>query len=76
MAVKLVPGDHPFHTGAEAAVAAVTDAGISAEEISSITIAAPGLTGFDGPVHPIDLVEMAHSRTYFVAAGAADGEFS
>ncbi|MFC9220622.1 MmgE/PrpD family protein [Streptomyces hygroscopicus] len=76
MAIKLVPGGHPFHAGAQAAAAAARKAGIPGEDISSIQVAAPGLTELDGPLHPTDLVQMAHSRAYFIAAGAADGEFS
>jgi hypothetical protein len=29
-----------------------------------------------GPLHPIDLIGMAHSPAYFLAAGAADRDFS
>lgn len=76
MAIKLVPGGHPFHAGAEAAAGAVNESGVSHDEISSITLAAPGLVDVGDPIHPTNLVEMAHSRTYFVAAGAVDGHFS
>ena len=36
----------------------------------------PGLTALSGPLHPKDLVDMAHSPAYFTAAGVADREFS
>ncbi|WP_033295670.1 MmgE/PrpD family protein [Amycolatopsis jejuensis] len=76
MAIKLIPGGHPFHAGAEAAAAVVRQAGITPADITSIEVAAPGLKELVGPRHPVDLVQMAHSQAYFVAAGAADGEFS
>ena len=37
---------------------------------------ASGFTALTGPLHPTDLVGMAHSPAYFLAAGAADREFS
>ena len=46
------------------------------EEIESITVSRPGLTALSGPLHPKDLVDMAHSPAYFTAAGAADRDFS
>jgi 2-methylcitrate dehydratase PrpD len=44
--------------------------------IESITVSRPGLTVLGGPLHPKDLVDMAHSPAYFTAAGAADRGFS
>ena len=49
---------------------------IAAAEVASITISRPGMTALPGPLHPADLIDMAHSPAYFVAAGVADGEFS
>lgn len=34
------------------------------------------MTAFTGPLHPTDLIGMAHSPAYFVAAGVADRGFS
>jgi len=34
------------------------------------------MTALTGPLHPADLIDMAHSPAYFLAAGAADREFS
>jgi 2-methylcitrate dehydratase PrpD len=34
------------------------------------------MTALGGPLHPTDLIGMAHSPAYFVAAGVADREFS
>ncbi len=76
MAIKLVPGGHPYHALAEAAAKAARDGDIAAEEIASITISRPGMTALHGPLHPADLIDMAHSPAYFTAAGAADRVFS
>ncbi len=76
MAIKLVPGGHPYHAIAEAAANAARQGGFAAAEIASITIARPGMTALTGPLHPADLIDMAHSPAYFAAAGAADGAFS
>jgi 2-methylcitrate dehydratase PrpD len=75
MAVKLVPGGHPYHAFGEAAANAARDGNIAAEEIESITVSRPGLTRLGGPKHPKDLIDMAHSPHYFTAAGAADKHF-
>lgn len=76
MAIKLVPGGHPYHAIAEAAGNATREAGITAEQIASITIHRPGMSTLSGPLHPADLIDMAHSPAYFAAAGAADRRFS
>jgi 2-methylcitrate dehydratase PrpD len=76
MAIKLVPGGHPYHAIAEAAANAARQAGITAEQIASITIHRPGMKVLSGPLHPANLIDMAHSPAYFAAAGAADRDFS
>jgi 2-methylcitrate dehydratase PrpD len=76
MAVKLVPGGHPYHALAEAAANAAREGGITAAEVESITVSRPGMTALTGPRHPKDLIDMAHSPAYFTAAGAADHDFS
>jgi len=76
MAIKLVPGGHPHHALAEAAGNAVRVGNIAAAEIASITVSRPGMTALNGPLHPANLIDMAHSPAYFAAAGAADGTFS
>src|SRR5262245_17897233 len=76
MAIKLVPGGHPYHALAEAAANAASEGGIAAEEVESITLSRPGYTALTGPLHPSDLIGMAHSPAYFLAAGAADRNFS
>jgi 2-methylcitrate dehydratase PrpD len=76
MAVKLVPGGHPYHALAEAAANAARDGDIAAADIAAISVSRPGMTALTGPRHPKNLVDMAHSPAYFIAAGAADREFS
>jgi 2-methylcitrate dehydratase PrpD len=76
MAVKLVPGGHPYHALAEAAANAARDGRVAAAEVDSITVSRPGMTALTGPLHPKDLVAMAHSPAYFLAAGVADRDFS
>jgi 2-methylcitrate dehydratase PrpD len=76
MAVKLVPGGHPSHALAEAAANAARDGKITAAEVDSITVSRPGMTALTGPLHPKDLVDMAHGPAYFLAAGVADRDFS
>src|SRR5271170_7344674 len=76
MTVKLVPGGHPYHAFGEAAANAARDGNIAAAEVESITVSRPGLTRLSGPLHPKDLIDMAHSPAYFTAAGVADKEFS
>src|SRR5712692_8582129 len=76
MAVKLVPGGHPYHALAEAAANAARDGHVTAAEVESITVSRPGMTALTGPLHPADLIDMAHSPAYFLAAGVADRDFS
>jgi 2-methylcitrate dehydratase PrpD len=76
MAVKLVPGGHPHHALAEAAANAARDGAIAAEEIETITLSRQGIAALAEPLHPADLIGMAHSPAYFLAAGAADRDFS
>lgn len=76
VAIKLVPGGHPYHAIAEAAANAARNGNITAERIATITISRPGMTELTGPQHPATLIDMAHSPAYFAAAGAADRDFS
>jgi 2-methylcitrate dehydratase PrpD len=75
MAVKLVPGGHPYHAFAEAAANAAREADIRPDEVAAIIVSRPGLTRLTGPLHPRDLIDMAHSPAYFTAAGVADRHF-
>jgi len=76
MAIKLAPGGHPYHALAEAAAIAAKEADILPEAVESITVSRPDFTALTGPLHPTDLIGMAHSPAYFLAAGAADRDFS
>jgi 2-methylcitrate dehydratase PrpD len=76
MAIKLVPGGHPYHALGEAAANAARDGGFTPEEVETIVVSRPGMTVLTGPLHPTDLIGMAHSPAYFVAAGVADRQFS
>jgi 2-methylcitrate dehydratase PrpD len=76
MAIKLVPGGHPYHALAEAAANAAREGNIAPQDVESITVSRPGFTALTGPLHPTDLIGMAHSPAYFLAAGVADHSFS
>ena len=76
MAIKLVPGGHPSHALAEAAANAARAGNVSPDEVETITLSRPGVTALTGPLHPADLIDMAHSPAYFLAAGVADKDFS
>lgn len=76
MAIKLVPGGHPHHALAEAAANAARAGNIAPDDVETITLSRPGVTALAGPLHPTDLIGMAHSPAYFLAAGVADKDFS
>ena len=76
MAIKLVPGGHPHHALAEAAANAARAGQVTPDEVETITLSRPGVTALAGPLHPADLIDMAHSPAYFLAAGVADHSFS
>jgi 2-methylcitrate dehydratase PrpD len=75
MAIKLVPGGHPFHAFGEAAANAAREANVTPEEVEAIVLSRPGMTTLYGPMHPKDLIDMAHSPAYFAAAGVRDKHF-
>jgi 2-methylcitrate dehydratase PrpD len=72
MAIKLMPGGHPYHAIAEAAANAARNGNVVPTEVERITISRPRMTMLSGPLHPADLIGMAHSPAYFAAAGVAD----
>jgi len=76
MAIKLVPGGHPYHALAEAAANAARAGDVSPDDVEAIILSRPGVTALSGPRHPTDLIDMAHSPAYFLAAGVADRDFS
>lgn len=75
MAIKLMPGGHPYHAIAEAAANAAIEGQVAAEDVERITLSAAQLLNLHGPTHPTDLVEAAHSVVYFAAAAVADRGF-
>lgn len=76
MALKLMPGAHPFHATAEAAAQAAIAGDVNPAEIDSVLVsAAVQWTNFGGKPHPRNLVEAAHSLVYFVAASIVDRGF-
>ena len=80
MAIKLIPGAHPFHVFAEAATAAVLENEIDdLDAVARIIISGEQLTGVQmkewiGIRHPRNLSDAAHSVVYFVAAAVADAK--
>ena len=75
MALKLVPGGHPYHALGEAAANAARDGNVEADDVSAIIVSRPRMTQLTGPLHPKDLIDMAHSPAYFTAAGVRDHAF-
>ena len=77
MAIKLMPGAHPFHATAEAASDAARIGKVDPKEIKEVYISSSvQWTKFKGEPHPRNLVDAAHSLYYFVAASIVDGRFS
>jgi len=79
MALKLIPGAHPFHVFAEAATAAVLENDIDLDAVASVIISGGQLTGVQMKDwidirHPRNLSDAAHSIVYFVAAAVADAK--
>jgi len=81
MAIKLVPGGHPYHAIGEAAGNAARAGKVRPEEVESIEISRPRVPkmkigALPPPSHPENLVDAAHTPAYFAAAAVVDGEFS
>jgi 2-methylcitrate dehydratase PrpD len=72
MAIKLVPGGHPHHAAAEAAANAAIAGNVNPDDVASIVLSAPKYRTLPGPKHPTDLIGVAHSPAYFIAAAIAD----
>ncbi len=76
MAIKLMPGAHPFHATAEAASNAARVGNVDPKEIKEVFVSsAVQWTKFKGEPHPRNLVAAAHSLYYFVAGSIVDGRF-
>ena len=76
MAIKMMPGAHPYHAIAEAAAKAAREGSIEPGDVAAVLVSRPNQKKLPGPVHPKDLVDMAHSPAYFAAAGIVDGHLS
>jgi 2-methylcitrate dehydratase PrpD len=76
MAIKLMPGAHPFHAVAEAAANAAIEGNVHPEEIKEVMISAAQMKDWMAPHHPTDLISAAHSVVYFVAAAIVDRGFT
>ena len=76
MAIKLMPGSHFNHATAEAAANAARKGALAPGDIAAIRLSRPGLTALAGPRHPVNLIDMAHSTAYFLAASVADHDFT
>lgn len=76
MAIKLMPGAHPFHAIAEAAQNVSLEANINPEDIEQIVISAVQMKDWMAPNHPRNLISAAHSVVYFVAAAIVDKGFT
>jgi 2-methylcitrate dehydratase PrpD len=79
MAIKLIPGAHPFHVFAEAATAAMLENRIDPDAVAKVVISGEQLTGVQMKDwidirHPGNLSDAAHSVVYFVAAAVADAK--
>ena len=79
MALKLIPGAHPFHVFAEAATAAMLDNDLDPDAVARVIISGEQLTGVQMRDwielrHPRNLSDAAHSIVYFVAAAVADAK--
>jgi len=72
MAIKLVPGGHPHHAGAEAAANAAIAGNVNPADVTNIMVSSAKYRTLPGPVHPTDLIGVAHSPAYFLAAAVAD----
>ena len=75
MAIKLMPGAHPFHAIAEAAAEAAIAGNVDPRQVDAIVVSAIQMRDWGDSKHPRDLVSAAHSVIYFVAACVADRRF-
>lgn len=72
MAIKLVPGGHPYHAAAEAAANAAIAGDVRPEDIAAVILSQGNITQLPGPRHPTDLISVAHSPAYFLACAIVD----
>ena len=72
MAIKLVPGGHPHHAAAEAAANAAIAGNVDPADVASVVLSSAKYRTLPGPRHPTDLIGVAHSPSYFIAAAIVD----
>jgi 2-methylcitrate dehydratase PrpD len=73
MAIKLMPGGHPNHALAQAAIELAHAHDLKPEEIESVELSAPQLRQWSaGALRPADLIAAAHSLPYFIACALTD----
>jgi 2-methylcitrate dehydratase PrpD len=76
LAIKLWPGAHPFSGTVEAAVNAIREAGVPADDVVRILIAGRNRTSIEGSRRPNDYTGAITSLPYFVASAVNDRDFS
>jgi len=75
MAIKLVPGGHPHHAAAEAAANAAIVGHVDPADVADIRLSSAKYRTLPGPRHPTDLIGVAHSPAYFIAAAVVDRDY-
>jgi 2-methylcitrate dehydratase PrpD len=75
LAIKLMPGTWSYHALAEAAWTAVNEGSISPDKVERITASGRGMSR-QLYYHPTNLVGVAHSLPYMLAASIVDREYS
>jgi len=76
MAIKLAPAAIPTTLSPRLPANAAREADILPEAVESITVSRPSFTALNRATAPDRSDRMAHSPAYFLAAGAADRDFS
>ena len=72
MAIKLVPGGHPSHATAEAARDAAIKGNVNPADVVNIEVSMARMKTMGGPLHPTDLIGVAHSMSYFIGCAIAE----
>ena len=75
MAIKLVPGGHPHHAAAEAAANAAIAGQVDPADVADIRLSSAKYRTLPGPRHPTDLIGVAHSPAYVIAAAVAERHY-
>lgn len=76
LAVKLMPGGWGNHALVEAAINATTEGGIKPDQVDAITVSDRPYGDGHLLFHPIDLIGVAHSLPYMLAAAVVDHEYT